>query len=760
MKKVILIICLAFVLGSSSLLFSLDEKVPDEQTAEKTLKMGTRENPYNLPRTDQPPKIDGKIDETVWESGLKIELPYETWPRENVEAPVRTECYLLYDNSCLYVAFKAYDPDPGKIRAYYYERDKFLYDDFVVIFLDTFNDERRAYGFRSNPFGLQWDDIRTRTKVAQGRGVPVAWDAIYNSAGKIYDWGYAVEMAIPFNQLRFQRTKEDQVWGFDLRRIYPRNWMHTIDNIPLDRNNNCLMCQFAKLEGFKGVKPGRNIELVPTLTAVRTDARTEMPAGDYEKLNEDVEAGLTARWGIGTNMALSATVNPDFSQVEADARQLDINEPFALFFEERRPFFYEGSDYFNTNFSAVYTRTMRDPSWGVKLTGKEGAHTVGAYVVRDEITNLIFPGSHSSQSTSLDMANTSYVLRYKLDMGRNVTFGVLGTDREGGDYFNRLAGVDSELRFSRKDSIQMQFLASSTRYPGDIALDFGQEEEKFSGQALDVKYSHDARNWDFSLEYQDLGQGFRADLGYMPQVNYRRGDVSTGYTWIGKRGGWFRELTLGGSYGYSEDQDGNLIYSGGTMQMIYQGPVQSYGILQARKWTESYVGVDFDQLAFTFYWQMRPKRFELTLQCDFGDRIDYSNIRPGERIRIIPIILYKPGRHLRLSLSHIYEKLKVDTGRVYTANVSELSAAYHFNVRAFFRGIVQYVDYDYNADNYLFPITPRYKNLFTQFLFSYLINPRTVFFLGYTDNYDGRIDYPLTQGNWTVFAKISYSWSL
>lgn len=727
---------------------------------EDTQGKGTAESPYFLPKTESPVKIDGKVDDDEWSKALRLELPYETWPGENTPARVKTECYMLFDNSCLYVAFRAFDPEPANLRAYYYERDKFLFDDFVAIFLDTFNDERSAYGFRCNPLGLQWDDIRTRTKAAQSHGVPVAWDAIYDSAGKIYDWGYAVEMAIPFNQLRFQRSKKAQVWGFNLRRIYPRNLLYTLDHVPRDRSNFCLMCQYAKLEGFEGTKPGRNIELVPTLTGVYTEARTGLPDGEFETLNKDAEAGISARWGITPNLTLSGAVNPDFSQVEADALQMDINEPFALSYEERRPFFTEGSDYFNTNLDALYTRTMRDPSWGVKFAGKEGANTIGAYMVRDDITNLIFPGSHNSRSTSLDMSNTASVLRYKLDLGRNYTFGILGTDREGDEYYNRLLGVDTEMRLTKKDMVQFQFLASKTRYPDATADAFDQDMGDFAGNAMDFSYSHDTRNWDFTAAYQDITPGFRADLGYMPQVDYRKGSVGTNYTWYGKRGGWFRELSLGGQYSYIADQEDNLINSGGFLQLLYRGSMQSYVTLTGRKWTESFLGVEFDQSELSFYSNFKPKRINFTLMGNFGDRVDYANVRPGRRIRLFPDIVFKPGRHLQLELAHIFERLTIDEGRLYTANITYLQVAYYFNVRTFLRSIFQYVDYNYNAALYTFPINPRYKNFISQVLFTYRVNPRTVFFLGYSDNHLGNRNFPLTQNDWTVFAKLSYAWSL
>ncbi len=716
---------------------------------------GSAEDPYIIPETQSAVKVDGKLDDKAWEKALKLDLPYETWPSENIPALVKTECYLTYDRSNLYVAFRAFDPDPSKIRAFYFERDKIIFDDMVVVFLDTFNDERRAFGFRSNARGCQFDDIRSRT------GASLAWDAIYDSVGKIYDWGYLVEMAIPFNQLRFQRTKKDQVWGINVRRIYPRDTLYHLDHIKLDRNNFCLMCQFVKIKGFEGISPGRNVELVPTLTAVRTDARSEMPAGDFEKRNQDITPGITARWGITPNMTFIGTAKPDFSQVEADALQLDINEPFALFFEERRPFFYEGIDYFSTNYLAVHTRTMRDPSWGLKLTGKTGKNTIGVYVVRDEITNLIFPGSHGSTSTSLDESNISSVFRYKLDLGKNYTIGLLATDREGADYFNRLLGADGEFRFSKKDRLQFQFLGSNTRYPEAVVEDFGQERDAFAGSALDLNYLHDTRNWDFSVRFQNLTEGFRADLGYMPQVNYRRGDVSTGYTWIGTRRSWYREMSLTGQLIYSQDQYGDLITSGALLKYLYRGPMQSYVTLSGGKFRETYNNVEFDQIQFSFSISFKPSgSLELTFFGILGDRIDYANTRLGQRVNLMPEILIKPSKHMRLELSHIYERLDVADGRLYTANISYLRGDYHFNVRAFLRAILQYVHYNRSAENYLFPISPESSYLSSQLLFCYRINPRTVLFLGYSDNYFGNEDYSLTQSDRTFFIKLSYAWTL
>ncbi len=726
---------------------------------------GTPEDPYIVPRTDSSVKVDGVLDDEAWENALVLELPYEISPGDNVPAQVRTEFLLTYNQSHLYVAFRAHDPEPSAIRAHLTDRDSDWDDDFIRVWLDTFNDERRAFIFSCNPLGVQRDEIYHLVQWDRG------WDAIWDSAGQTYDWGYAVEMAIPFNQLRFQRTGGDQVWGITPERCYNRDIQRWFNSVTWDRSNDCWLCQFDKFRGFEEVSPGRNVEINPTVTAVRTDERSEMPGGDFEKRDQSAEVGLTARWGITTNLTLSATANPDFSQVEADALQLDINEPFALIYEERRPFFTEGADFFDTTLDAVYTRTMRDPSWGLKLSGKEGADTIGAYVVRDDITNLIFPSSQSSGAASLAMANTSSVFRYKRDIGRRYTLGLLATDREGDDYFNRLIGFDGDLRPSNSDRISVQLLGSSTRYPDGIAAEFGQPSGDFGDSALIIRYFHNARphgEYSYSTSalgwwgsYTDIGRNFRADLGFIPRVGYRRYILGTGYNWIPRSGSRYSLMRVDGEYIYLQDHYGNLINSIFLLRYHYGGPMQSNLEFWLHSRREVYSSVEFDLNGFHCGASFMPAgNLTVGFEGDFGDRIDYANTRPGRRMRLAPNFTCNLGLHLRLIFNHTFERLTVEEGRLYTANISQLTASYQFNTRTFIRSILQYVDYNYNAGLYTFEIDPQYKHLFTQFLFSYKLNPRTVLFVGYSDNYFGSQQYRLTQADRTFFVKLGYAWVL
>ncbi len=715
---------------------------------------GTHEDPYIVPKVSSSIRIDGVLDEPMWSSALVLELNYEVRPGENIPPPVRTEVLLAYDDGNFYAAFRCYDPDPSTICAHLSDRDRVGLEDWVALVLDTFNDERRSFDFLINAAGVQSEFIETQTTNDYG------WDAIWSSATRITDWGYAVELAIPFNQLRFQRTEGPQVWGFDAVRRYPRSKPYHIGAFPRDRNNNCYLCQAIKIRGFDGVSPGRNIEISPTFTASRTDARDELPGGHLQKEDEQSDLGATATWGMTPNLTFNATGNPDFSHIEADALILDINEPFALYYTERRPFFTEGSDFFGTLKNAIYTRTMRDPSWGLKLSGKEGAHTVGAYVVRDEVTNLIFPGSESSSSGSLGMESTASVLRYKLDIGDRYTVGALATDREGRDYFSRLVSCDGNLLLTNTDQIQFQIMGSSTEYPDDIASQFGQPNGKLEDYFVAFEYDHDARSWYWWLDYDEVGDDFRADLGFIPMVGYRNAEGGVNYTWHGRPGGWWSNCTVGNELSYYENSDGQLLSQAGSVWLSYNGAHQSNMYVEGSQSREAHNNAEFDLTGLSIEGGFNATAdLRLYFWGGFGDRIDYANTRLGRRTFLNPSFAWHLGDHLLLEFDHAFERMTAADRRLYDAHASQLSGYCHFSVRSFLRIVLQYLDVRYNADNYTFEIDPEYRHLLTQLLFSYKINPRTVLYLGYSDNHLGTSEFDLTRNDQTLFTKLGYSWA-
>ncbi|MCK5058620.1 MAG: carbohydrate binding family 9 domain-containing protein [Candidatus Aminicenantes bacterium] len=708
--------------------------------------------PHRIPKVTSKVKVDAVLSEAVWQEALKMELNYEVRPGENIKPPVRTEVLLAYSKTHLYIAFRAYDPQPSEIRATVHDRDRLGTDGWVAVILDPFNDSRRTYNFFCTPLGIQADMIESPDG---GGGL---WDAIWDSAGKIYDWGYAIEMAIPFSSLRFQRAKGDQIWGIDVVRSYPRSVRHHIGLFPRDRNNNCYMCQSEKLIGFSDVSVSKNLEITPTLSGHLTQERDGFPDGEFIKKDSKVEPGITARWGFTPNLTLSATVNPDFSNVEADVAQLEINKQFALFYPEKRPFFLEGASIFNTRYRAVYTRSLADPNGGIKLTGKEGPHAIGFFSVHDNLTNLLIPGSQSSISTAIGVNTIGSAFRYRRDIGKASSMGLVLSDREGGDYFNRVGGLDGNFRLTRKDRILFQFLSSQTQYPEDIVTKYQQPGGNFWGQAYDIFYTHITKTFHWYANYQEITPNFRADLGFITQVDFRNITAAVGRTWRHNPGFWYTLINLGTTYALEKDHDNNLLFKSNQVHFNYTGPVQSLFNLTVNIGRRGFMGMEFEENYILVNGGFQPtKTINFSFSAKYGDQIDITNIQPGNVLTIAPIFRLIFGTHLSLDFVHVYERLNVDAGRLYTANLSNLKMIYQFNKRTFLRTIFQYTDYKFNTALYPYSRNPKYKHLFSQILFSYKINPRTVLFIGYSDDHLGFQGIELTQNNRTAFVKIGYA---
>jgi hypothetical protein len=715
---------------------------------------GSPQAPYPVHPAAGPITIDGTLDDPGWAAALVLELRYEVDPLENVPAPVRTEVLLTHDERCLYAAFRCFDPEPRAIRARLTDREDFWSDDHANIHIDTFNDERRNFSIGANPCGVQMDGVATN-----GMHWDWSWDAIWDSAARIHDWGWALEMAVPFAQLAFPRSDGPLIWGFDAWRIYPRDVQHYLSIIPWDRNDACWQCKMVKIEGFAGARPGRDIELTPTLTSVRTDARDELPDGRFRRAHEQTELGLTAQWGPLSNVNAAGTYNPDFSQVEADALQLDINEPFALYYEERRPFFTEGADFFQTPKSIFYSRTLRDPLWGTKLTGKANGHTFGACLVRDEVTNLLFPGNQSSQELSLEQDVTAAVLRYRRDIGSRHGLGVMATSRRGEGYHNTVLSLDGELHPTSRDRILVQVQSSDTRYPETVVSQADQPHGDFGGGAVALDYDHEARILSWWAYLEQVEGDFRADLAYRPRVDYRGADWGGYRAWYGDS--WWNTILWGLEFEWEETLLGGLLRRNAETWLQIYGTLQSSGTLVLVHESEVYAGRRFEKDEARASLGFQPAaEFQASLYLAYGDHVDYANTQLGERLRIGPSVQTDLGRHLRLSFDHTYERLNVEAGRLYTANVSELRAVFQFDVRTFFRAILQHVLYDRHPESYTAAVDRRTQRLFTQLLFSYKLNPRTLLFLGYTDTYQGSQDYDLAQADRTVFAKLGYAWGL
>ncbi|MCP4155374.1 MAG: carbohydrate binding family 9 domain-containing protein [bacterium] len=751
-RRIIFIILFPVILGT----FHLNGQKQEDKTTISAERFTISEATSKI-------KIDGVLDEEAWKHPQKIGIPYEWRPGENTPSPVKTECMITYSKSKFYIAFRCFDPEPGKIRAHLMDRDvidTFVLDDHVTFTLDTFNDERRGFQFRVNPLGVQADAIFSELEGYED----FSWDAIWEASGRITEFGYVVEAAIAFNQLRFSGKEGGQTWGFEAQRSYPRNVRHRMNSHKADRNRSCILCQMNKITGLAGISPGRNLEFDPTITMNRTDERAPFPEGELEAGKMKFEPGITAKWGITPNIILNATVNPDFSQVEADVAQLEVNTRFALRYTEKRPFFMEGADFFLTPLEAVFTRTVHDPVWGAKMTGKMGKSAVGFFAAQDRYNNILFPSNQGSMSTSLDDDVYSGVLRYRRDVGKGSTVGALYTGRvganddDGDGYFNHVLGLDGFLRISRAKTFSFQYMHSQTQYPGEVARDFGQQEGAFGGDALSLWFTHQGRNFFYFAEYTDLGANFRADYGFIPRVDTRLLEGIASTTIWGKPGGWFDAIRFGVVYERISDHDSHLSNQEFEVYANYRGLLQSYFRLGMEISEELYNGITYDKNQFEAYLNFKPAGgWDVAVMAAIGEGIDYSNSRPADSIFLNPAIEFAVGKHLNINLNHIFQKLSLDGENIFTVNLLQTRFIYNINIRTFVRAILQYTHIDRNPGLYSFAVEAQSKQLFTQLLFSYKLNPKTVLFLGYSDNHHGWGGLDLTRANRTFFLKIGYA---
>lgn len=722
---------------------------------------GTAGHPsYRVQRASGPIKTDGILNEPAWRDAAVIKLPFEYLPGDNIPAPVETDFLITFDEYHLYMAFRCFDPAPEKIRAHFMDRDAidtFIQDDHVSVLIDFFNDERRAFQFRVNPLGVQADAIFSELEGYED----FSWDAIWDSRGNITNFGWVAEISIPFNQLRFPTKESIQTWGITAERSYPRSVRHRMASHKSERDISNVLAKANKVTGFKGMKTGLNMEIDPTITSIRTDARRDLPSGPIEDGDIEVEPGISMRWGITPSMILNAAVNPDFSQVEADVKQLEVNQRYAIRYPEKRPFFLEGADYFLTPIEAVFTRTVADPDVGFKFTEKTGKNAIAVFGTRDQLNNLLFPSNQGSQSTSLEQNTSGGVFRLRRDVGKGSALGALYTGRFADDYFNHTAGMDGFFRLSNTKTLSLQYLHSETDYPPAVAAEFLQKQSSFAGDGLSLLFNHQSREWGYSASYEDLSPGFRADFGYIPRADLRTAQLALSRDFWGNEDSWYDRFTVGGYGGATFDHGDNRTDSNIHAYASYVGPLQTnlYAIGAVKE--EVFAETTYDLVQAMVQLDMKPAGgWHIYMMTHLGDMIDYSNMRLAWHIILEPALELNLGRHLNLNMQHRYMYLGDHGNEIFTANLTQMKLIYNFNVRTFVRAIVQYQDISNNPAMYSYAIQSKDKTLFTQFLFSYKLNPQTVLFLGYSDNYFSYTGVDMLQKDRTFFMKMGYAWLL
>ena len=719
--------------------------------AEKTL--------YSLSHISTNITVDGVLDEPHWQSATLVPIAFQDEPNEKGIPPVKTDAYMYEDGSNLYVAFVAEDPQPSQITASLRDRDTLWQDDTVILIIDTFNDERSAYEFYVNPLGAQGD---TRMSDTDGWQSDPSWDAIWDSAGKITEQGFVVEMRIPFKALRFPENKPDLTWGFAVLRNYQRDVLYQLSNMGFDRDIKCSLCQFDKLHGFKNVKASKNLQLTPTLTALRNDSKPTLP-GNWDNGDINTEAGLDLRWGVTQDAVINATINPDFSQIESDALELDVNTTYSIYYDEKRPFFLDGASYFQSSlFELLYTRTIAEPEVGAKLTGKTDQHSYAFMYADDDNSNILLPTNQGSGFAILEEKTHAAAARYQYDIGEQGTIGLSTTHRESDDYYNTVISVDGSYWFNQSDTLAYQVATADSKNSAFLTNNYNLAKNQ-SDEAYAIEFTRDKRDYNVSASYENIGEDYRTDLGYQEKVDYEKVGLVGGQTWYSDESGLLTSWSYEADWNKTWAQNGDLLEDEYQGFITLKGQKQSIFEIGLLHRYENYNDTFYNQNIGFVYTGFKPKNnIWLSFYGEYGSRIDYANEQIGDSYATQTQAKWDINDHWQVDVKHNYSVLDNPQGeRVYTANLLDFRLYYKFSMRSMLKLILQFEDIDRNEDAYFYQVSHVNKDYGSQLVYSYKINAQTLFYLGYSDkSYQDDSLKHVERDQRTFFTKVSYAWQL
>ncbi|MDQ3289417.1 MAG: carbohydrate binding family 9 domain-containing protein [Pseudomonadota bacterium] len=706
------------------------------------------EAPLSAPRVDADITVDGQLDEAAWQQATRVELSYEIQPGDSTDASVATTAYIAHTDDALLIAFDARDPEPSQIRAFLRDRDALFRDDHAGVMLDTFDDQRRAYQFFVNPLGVQADRVKEE---ASGKEDD-AWDGLWTSAAQITDSGYRIEMRIPFATLRFRSADGARRWGVRFLRARPRENPYLYANQRIERGARCDLCSMRKLEGFAGIGQGRGLEITPTLTVAQAQSREE---SGWRGEGVQIEPGVDVAWTPSPSLTLSATLNPDFSQVESDTAQLDLSTNFALFFPEKRPFFLEAADTFSTPLQVLYTRQIADPDFGVRVTGRAGSDAYGAVLARDAGTQLLIPGALGSRFRLLDRPSDAAFARYRHDFEGQASVGAVMTARNGDGYHNALAGFDG--RWQRGNhTLSGQWLRSDSRYPGELALD----DAVPVGDARFARYSFGNRNWVADLQHTRIDPGFRADLGFIPQVGFDRSSGVAARNWYGASGAAITRITVGVDGKTTDRSDGQLLEREARAFVVVRGPRQSVAQILGGTRERFWNGQLFDEIFGELFVESTPwpgVRTELIVRG--GRQLDLLASQLGDFAKIDGELWLDIGRGLSIILDGSVQTLQRDGGTAFRASVLDARASWQFDPRQRLRLSLQGSEVERDPALYAMPVERRSRDVAAQLLYSYKLNPRTAAYLGYSHGGHADDDQVwLADRDRSLFLKLGHAW--
>ena len=685
---------------------------------------------------------------------------------------------MAYDSENLYFAFYAHYTRPETMRINRADREEIRGDDRMAILFDPFLDQQRAYQFEVNGYGVQADSLvnadgssgfsrssgsSSATRGSGGGGGSrggggsgmgssgqfgirgdQSWDALFDTGGQVVADGWTAEMRIPFKSLRYPSRGRGQPhrWGFQITRII-RDKSEAQSWSPISRGVAGQLTQFGVLEGLSDLSLSRNLELLPEVTGFRLGS-LDTGTGEYTTDDPAGELGFGVKYGITPNLTADFTINPDFSQIESDRPQIETNQRFALFYPEQRPFFLEGQEIFQTAtpLTLVHTRTIVDPRFGGKLTGKVGQATLGFVVADDEAAGRLDDPAHRQYGTTAQ----TVLGRARYDFYAESYLGAIMTAREFGPDYNRVAGVDGRFRLGRTHRVSFLAAGSETR---------DEAAGSISGPAIEADFSKQGRNLSYNLAYSRIDPDFVTNTGFLPRADLQQTSGTASYRW------WPEStlMTWGPSVTYLRLYDHAGVLQDeqvqGTASFSFRNNMAITGMVNRD--LERYGAIDFRKTGFGFFGVMSARLLSIYGGYNFGDGIFYDPDNPyiGRSTVGNVNFRFQPTSRLRTEFTMVSSDF-VDP-------VAEADEDDIFNVRIF-RTRTTYQFTDRLLARYILEHNTAAATLGNNVLFTYRVNAGTVIFIGYDDRYrEGMlIDdmlFPTTEllrTNRAFFGKISY----
>ncbi|MFN8570630.1 MAG: DUF5916 domain-containing protein [Gemmatimonadaceae bacterium] len=724
---------------------------------------GSRE--VAIPRIDSTVVVDGNLTEGAWQSAAVLTGFSRYAPSDGFAADDSTEVLVWYSSTAIHFGIRAF-AEPGAVRATLSDRDKMFGDDYVGIFLSTFNDGRQALVFGANPLGVQGDGIMVESGRSSGGGfsgpaigrepVDVSPDFVYQSKGHVTDYGYEVEIRIPFKSLKYQ-SADPQTWGIQvLRKSQSRGFEYTWT--PAQRAAASFLQQSGHLIGLTQLSRGLVLDVNPVVTQHWEGVRD---ASGFSRDAENPKFGANLRWGITNNVTLSGTIRPDFAEVESDAGQFVFDPRAALFFPEKRPFFLEGSEQFETPGGLVYTRRIVSPLVATKVTGKlAGTNIAFLSAVDDKIA-----------SATLQDHPVFNILRVKRDLGSSSRVGLVLTDREEGARSNRVGGGDFRYVFGKIYSLSTVAAVSRTVVPN---------VETKTAPMWATTLARAGRTFGARYSFSGIHDDFRASSGFISRGAIAHANAQHSLTWYGQKGGFLQSIT--GDVNLDDTWDyQNFVHSGDAIEkkLHFNTNYQLRGgwhagaslllekfgfdpVFYAPYAIERHDGSTVDTVAFTGQPRIPNRDYVLSLDSPqfqhfafnvfylWGHDENFYEWAPADIGFLSLGLTWRPTGQLRMESTYNYQyyKRRTDGTTVGSGRIPRVKVEYQLARSVFVRAVGQYNAQfqddlrDDSRTNDPLLIKNRQgvyeralgysQNSFQgDLLFSYLPTPGTVVYLGY-----------------------------